>query len=485
MIKSSNSQSENDSPKGAPVSINSGANPGPKNLGFTPPQASGYSDTNKNSQKIGSVLVVGGGIAGIQSALDLAESGYYVHLVEASPSIGGTMGQLDKTFPTNDCSMCILSPKLVEAGRHLNINLITNAQVKEVKGEPGNFIVTVNKKPTYVDPNKCTGCGVCTPNCPVEMPNEFDIGLSNRKAIYIPFPQAVPLKYAIDKRGTQPCIDACPAKVGAAGYVTLVARGKFYEALKVVKERLPFTSVCGRICHRPCENACPRDDIDDPVCIAHIKRFLGDMELKIPIAEVPALKTRAEKIAIVGGGPAGLTAANDLAKKGYHVTVYESSSMLGGMLRYGIPAFRLPKKILDNEIMDIIMLGVRVFRNTKIGKDLLLKDLFERGHQAVFIATGAQRPKKLNVPGEKFDGVFQAVDLLREINVGKITETPIAVVDKKLCSECGMCADACVYKAIEIETPPEAKKKKRPKIINALCKGCGKCAFVCPTKAIK
>jgi len=150
------------------------------------------------SGKVGATLVVGGGIAGIQAALDLAEAGFKVYLLDESPSIGGTMAQLDKTFPTNDCSMCILAPKLVGAGRHPNIQLITNAKLKEVEGDAGNFKVRITKSPRYVNEEKCNGCGLCAQHCPVEVPNEFDERLGVRKAIYVPFPQAVPLKYKID-----------------------------------------------------------------------------------------------------------------------------------------------------------------------------------------------------------------------------------------------------------------------------------------------
>jgi heterodisulfide reductase subunit A len=151
------------------------------------------------SEKTGAVLVVGGGIAGIQASLDLAESGYKVYLVEKSPAIGGTMPQLDKTFPTNDCSMCILSPKLVECGRHLNIEVITYADVLDVKGEPGNFTVSVKKRARYVDEALCTGCGVCQEKCPAKTASEFNRGLGQRKAIYVPYAQAVPNVPVIDK----------------------------------------------------------------------------------------------------------------------------------------------------------------------------------------------------------------------------------------------------------------------------------------------
>ena len=144
------------------------------------------------------VLVIGGGISGIQAALDTAEQGVDVYLVEKKPSIGGHMAMLDKTFPTLDCSACILTPKMVEVARHPNIKLLTYSELQEVKRTGNNFVVKVLKKPRFVDETKCTGCGICAQHCPVEVPNEFDMGLGIRKAIYVPFPQAIPLKYTID-----------------------------------------------------------------------------------------------------------------------------------------------------------------------------------------------------------------------------------------------------------------------------------------------
>ncbi|MFX1478477.1 MAG: heterodisulfide reductase, partial [Promethearchaeota archaeon] len=147
----------------------------------------------------GSVLVIGGGVAGIQTSLDLTEVGFKVYLVERTPSIGGRMAQLDKTFPTNDCSLCILAPKMVEVFRNPNIELMTYHEVVQVKGEPGNFKVTVVKKPRYIDETKCKGCGDCAAKCPkIETPNIFDMNLGKRKSVYIPFPQAVPPIYLID-----------------------------------------------------------------------------------------------------------------------------------------------------------------------------------------------------------------------------------------------------------------------------------------------
>jgi heterodisulfide reductase subunit A len=157
------------------------------------------SQTPSSNGTIGAVLIVGGGISGMQSALDLAESGYMIYLVDKSPSIGGAMAQLDKTFPTNDCAMCIMAPKLVSTGRHHNIKLITNAEIENVSGGVGNFVVKVRKKNRYVDEIKCTGCGICTQKCPVEVPDEYNKELKVRKAIYVRYPQAVPLIFKIDK----------------------------------------------------------------------------------------------------------------------------------------------------------------------------------------------------------------------------------------------------------------------------------------------
>jgi heterodisulfide reductase subunit A len=172
------------------------------------------SDKLNSGNVTGAVLVVGGGIGGIQASLDLAESGFKVYLVESSPTIGGVMSQLDKTFPTNDCSMCIVSPKLVECGRHLNIEVITCAEVATLSGEAGDFQVQVTEHARYIDVDRCTGCGVCAQACPVSAVDTFNQGLSQRTAAYIRYPQAVPLAYAIDREkciGCGLCENMCLA----------------------------------------------------------------------------------------------------------------------------------------------------------------------------------------------------------------------------------------------------------------------------------
>ena len=202
------------------------------------------------------------------------------------------MAQLDKTFPTGDCAMCILSPKLVECARNKNIEIITLADVQGISGEPGNFKVKLRQNPRYVDLDKCNACGDCTEACPVDLPNEFDRRLGTRKAIFRPYPQAIPNVFGISKaEGRAPCKASCPAGVNAQGYVALVAAGKFKEAYELVRERCPLPSACGRVCQHPCEDDCNRGEVDQPVAIRDLKRFVADYVDAEP-GQVPAGQAR-------------------------------------------------------------------------------------------------------------------------------------------------------------------------------------------------
>ncbi len=362
-------------------------------------------------------MVVGGGIAGIQASLDLAESGYYVYLVESSPAIGGVMAQLDKTFPTNDCSMCILSPKLVEAGRHLNIMPLTYSEVAEVKGGPGNFEVTVRKKPRFVDPSKCTGCGECPPSCPVHIKSQFDEALVDRKAIYRPYAQAFPNLFTIEKGDRAPCGLTCPAGINVQGYIALISAGKYQEALSLIFENLPLPGILGRICPHPCEKECNRKDLDEPISICELKRFVADqVKVQLPVQKEDA---KGEKIAIVGSGPAGLTAAAYLALKGYPVTIFEALPVTGGMLYTGIPSYRLPREVLAEEIKTIQSLGVEIKTNAPIGPNHTIDDLSREGYRSVFLAVGAHQDQKLNIPGEDNPNVIPGVVFLRKVNLNQ------------------------------------------------------------------
>ncbi len=366
----------------------------------------------------GSVVVVGGGIAGIQAALDLADQGFKVHLVEKKTAIGGHMAQLDKTFPTNDCAMCNISPKLVDVGRHLNIEIHTETDVLGVEGQAGNFSVSVRHRPRYVDVDKCIGCGDCAQVCPVSLVDTYEEGLKDRKAAYRLYAQAVPTAYAIEKAGRAPCRDACPAGQRAQGYIALIADGRYREALRVVKEDNPFPSVCGRTCHHPCEGHCSRALVDDAVGIMSLKRFVVDHALAYGREKVePAPRTRPEWVAVVGAGPAGLTAAHDLVKQGYGVTVYEALPVAGGMMRVGIPAHRLPKGVLQQDIDDILALGVVLKTNNPINDPAAL---LEQGYDAVCMATGiSAADQTLGLDGEDAEGVIPAATFLRKINLGE------------------------------------------------------------------
>jgi heterodisulfide reductase subunit A-like polyferredoxin len=374
--------------------------------------------TDRGHGKVGSVLVVGAGIAGVQASLDLAKSGFLVHLAEKQPAIGGVMAQLDKTFPTNDCSMCILSPKLVECGRHLNIEIHTLSEVTGISGEPGNFKVSLTKQPRYIDPAKCTGCGDCTEVCPVLMSDEFNAGLAGWKAIYRLYPQAIPAAFAIKKLDRAPCTLTCPAEINVQGYVQLIKMGKYEEAVRLIMERLPLPGTLGRICPHPCEDKCRRQELDEAVAICSLKRFAAD---QVDLSAIPPspVETRPEKVAVIGSGPAGLACAYHLALKGYRPTIFEALDKPGGMLRVGIPDYRLPKAVLDQEIDNIRRHGVELKTNTALGKDFTLDELFDQGYQAVFLGLGCHVGKPLGIPKEGADGVIQGVEFLRKKNLGQ------------------------------------------------------------------
>ncbi len=356
-------------------------------------------------------LIVGAGIAGIQAALEIANSGNKVYLIEKEPSIGGNMAKLDKTFPTLDCSACILTPKMVSVGQHPDIELLSYSEVEDVSGYVGNFKIKIKKKSRFVN-KKCTACAECIKVCPVNLPSEFEEGLSERHAIYRPFAQSVPNIYVIDKKETPPCKTSCPIKMDVQGYIALIKVGKLKEAYALMRKTNPLPGICGRVCYHPCEKVCKRSALDEPIAILSLKRYIAD---RVKEYNPPKIKKIDKSVAIIGSGPAGLTAAHDLALKGYKVTIFESAQKPGGMLRAGIPSYRLPKDILDKEINDIEKLGVTIKTNVTIGTDKKLSEV-KREFDAVLIAAGTQKSMDLGMDGEDADGIIHGIDFLKKLN---------------------------------------------------------------------
>jgi heterodisulfide reductase subunit A-like polyferredoxin len=293
-----------------------------------------------------------------------------------------------------------------------------------LEGEPGSFTAKVQQQPRFVDLSKCTSCGECAKVCPITLSNEYDEGLSTRKAIYKQYPQAIPGAFGITKRGTAPCKATCPAHVSIQGYIALINEGKYDEALKLFKQDHPFPGICGRVCHHPCEGECTRNDVDQPLAIRELHRFLADYEKargEYYIPEITAEK-RDEKVAVIGSGPAGLTAAYYLLQHGYHVTIFEKLSEPGGMMRVGIPEYRLPRDLLANEIWVIQQMGAEIKCGVTFGKDITLESLKKDGYSSVFMAIGLHGGRKLGVENEDIEGVLQGVDFLRDAAMGKKVE---------------------------------------------------------------
>ncbi len=362
-----------------------------------------------NKEETPAVLVIGGSLDGVQAALALARWGARVTLVEQDAFLGDPC-----VSPAY-----LQSVRLLEAYRHPRLEILSRTEITRLDRDGGVFRAETREHPRYVDPAKCTACGDCIKVCPVTAPG------SDHKVIHTAPPGTQPQVYVIDKLGKPPCSNACPGGIHVQGYVALTAQRRFREALALIRKAIPFPAVCGRVCTHPCETNCRRAEIEDDRAVSAraIKRFLADWEREHPgeydPPPVPPPPT-GKRVAVIGSGPAGLTVAAELVKKGHAVKVFEALSVAGGLMAVGIPTYRLPRDVLRAETSRIEAMGVKIHLNTPIGPSgaITMGDLLN-DFDAVFIGIGAHKPRQLNVPGEELEGVVQGIELLRAINLAQ------------------------------------------------------------------
>jgi heterodisulfide reductase subunit A len=486
-------------------------------------------------------LVIGGGIAGIQSALDLANSGYEVILVERSPSIGGHMIQLSETFPTLDCSQCILTPKMVEVSKHPKIKLLTYSEVQEVSGYVGNFKVKILKKPTYVDPDKCTLCDECTKVCPVVVPNEFDVDLTGRRAIYIPFPQAIPATYTLDISacpGLLPiacgkCADVCKPQaidydmkpqvleeevgtiIVATGYDLLdkevmaeYGYGKYDDVLDGLQfERLLSASgpTRGEV-RRPSDHKEPKEVVfiqcagsRDPelycaycskICCMYTAKHAMLYKHKVHDGQAYIFY-----IDIRSGGKGyeefvqrTLEEDNTVYLRGKVSKIFEEN---GKIMVQGVDTLT-GKRVDINADMVVLALAMRPSKGAdELAKKLkvaLDKDGFlaeahpklkpvESVTAGMFFAGAAQAPK--DIPEAVAQASGAAAKSITILSQERLFHSPmVAAVNLNLCTGCGMCVDVCPYEALSL-------KENKAEVNDVLCEGCGTCSATCLRAAIQ
>ena len=283
-----------------------------------------------------------------------------------------------------------------------------------------------------VDSDKCVACGECVENCPT---NALTLGqklcgddVPPKKTQDLPYntewgpdqwnPDYRTNRAVVAETGTSPCKAECPAHIGIQGYLKLASQGRYEEALQLIKEENPFPAVCGRVCPRRCETACTRGDIDDPIAIDDIKKFIAEKDLHSETRFIPKKRNDyGKKIAIIGAGPAGLSCAYYLAIDGYNITVFEKENTPGGMLTFGIPSYRLEKDVVNAEIDILREMGVTFKTGVEVGKDVTLDNLREEGYEAFYIAIGAQSGRNLNIEGEDAEGVMTGMEFLRKVNL--------------------------------------------------------------------
>jgi len=363
--------------------------------------------------------VVGNSVAAIQAALTLAQMGVEVKVITNSAALGwedAASGVLDSSSPDHR----YLWPLLLRVTSHPLITLYSSAEVERIEGQKDSFRIQVVQHPRYISEDLCTSCGRCQDECSVRLTSLLKDQKITHSAIHTPLldARATPSAYVIDKNGFAPCHAACLLGINVQGFVSLLANDKADGALALISEAAPLAGILGRVCTHPCEDSCNRAKVDSPVYIRALHRYAADNAHRgITYRRKFPAGSRVGKIAIVGSGPAGLTAAWELTRRGYSPTVFESHGVIGGMLATGIPRFRLPREVREREIAAIQNLGVDIRTGITVGRDVTFGYLKERGYRAFFLSIGAQHDNKLNIPGEELEGVVDSVSLLLTLNL--------------------------------------------------------------------
>ena len=376
------------------------------------------------------VAIIGSSAGAAQAALTLAEMGIEVTIIAASSALG--LGNNGDSITYSERPPFVW-PLLLRAASHPLVTVHTSSEVSSIAGKRDKFAVRAVKKPRYVRKDVCTSCGRCEEACSVKTISLIDGQKITHSAIHAPIPggKTVPSAYYIEKNGIAPCRAACPLGINVQGFVSLLSKGKIDEALSLINEAAPLAGILGRVCTHPCEDNCKRSEVDTPVFIQALHRFAADnAPAGINYSRRAAAGSRREKIAIVGSGPAGLSAAWELARRGYRPTIFESHGIVGGMLATGIPRFRLPWEVRYREVEAIKAMGVDIWTGVTVGRDVSFSDLRERGYRAFFLAIGAHENKKLNIPGEELEGVVDSMSLLFALNLkfGASVGSNVAVI---------------------------------------------------------